>query len=107
MEQNGFTQHAQIVAVVAREVVEEPDAIERHPEIFDALSALARDDRLRGLFGGNGHDPVAFVNALVEGLAPYRTELLDDAPQLVESLVLLASELRRASREGLAASFVA
>jgi uncharacterized protein (DUF2249 family) len=99
MEQNRLTEQTQVVTLVAREVVEEPDAIERHPEIFDVLAELASGDNMDGLFGGNGHDPAAFVAALAEGLAPYRTELLDDAPELVEGLGILAAELARVSKQ--------
>lgn len=85
---------ARFIGLVATEAVDESDAIERHPEIIGLLSELSEQPDLNQLFGGNGHDPAAFVKALAEGLAPYRDAPLIEAPELVEGLALLAQTLR-------------
>lgn len=95
MEQDHFTQQAALIGLVATEAVEEPDAVARHPEVIDVVAGLAEHpDELNSLFGGNGHDPAAFVTALANGLVPYKDEPLDDAPELIEGLAVLAMALR-------------
>ena len=89
-----FIEEARLLQLVATEAVEEPDAISRHPEVVDVVSALANRDGLNALFGNNGHDPAAFATALAEGLAPYRDRPLTDAPELIEALALLAVALK-------------
>jgi hypothetical protein len=93
MENNGFTQEAQLVGLVAAEAVDEPDAIARHPEVVDVIADLAGREGLNALFGSNGHDPEAFVTALAAGLRPYKEWPLED-PGLVENMALLAAALR-------------
>jgi len=90
----GFQEEARLIGLVATEAVDEPDAIVRHPEVVDVVAALAGQPGLSALFGSNGHDPDAFVTALAAGLRPYQEVLLDDAPELVESMALLAQALR-------------
>ena len=86
---------AEFIAQVAYEASEEPDAIEQHPEIVDVLRGLTEDgEQLHVAFGTNGHNPVAFVTALADGLEPYRTEELEDAPELIDGLGFLAAALR-------------
>lgn len=93
MDKNGFALEAQLVGLVASEAVDEPDAVERHPEIVDVVADLAGREGLNALFGSNGHDPAAFVTALAAGLRPYRALPLED-PGLVENMALLAVALR-------------
>jgi hypothetical protein len=85
---------ARLVAQVAAEAVDEPDAIVRHPEVVDVVAKLAGRDGLRELFGSNGHDPDAFVMALADGMRPYQDLLLTDAPEIVEDLSWLAVALK-------------
>ena len=94
MEQTQFTEKVQLLSLVAEEAVDEPDVICRRPEVIDALGALAGYDRLNDYFGGNGHDPNGFAAALAEGLEPYRSRLLDDNPEMVQSLAFLAWALQ-------------
>jgi hypothetical protein len=94
MDQADFTQQVHLISVVAAEAPEESDVISRHPEVIDALTALASYDHLNNHFGGNGHDPNAFAAALAEGLAPYRDIPLDDNPELVQHLAFLAWALQ-------------
>lgn len=94
MKNNGFTRQAQLIGLVASEIVDEPDAIARHPEVVDVVAGLAGHDGLNELFGGNGHDPDAFVTALAAGLRPYQEQMLTDAPELVEDMAFLAVALR-------------
>lgn len=89
-----FADEAKLVALVAAEAVDEPDAIARHPEVVDVVARLAGRHGLNELFGSNGHDPDAFVTALAEGMRPYREMPLTDAPDLVENMALLAVALR-------------
>lgn len=94
---------AEFIARVAHEASEEPDAIEQHPEIVDVLRGLTDDgDHLYVAFGANGHDPVAFVNALADGLEVYRNRELEDAPELIDGLGFLASTLREHEASGAA-----
>lgn len=94
MEQRHFTEHVQLLSLVAAESVDEPDVISRRPEVIDALTAIAGYEHLNDHFGGNGHDPNGFAAALVEGLAPYRDRPLDDNPEMVQSLTFLAWALQ-------------
>ncbi len=94
MDQADFTQQVHLVSVVATEAQEEPDVVARHPEVIDALSALAAYDHLNDHFGGNGHDPKAFATSLAEGLAPYRTLPLNDNPELIQGLAFFAWALQ-------------
>jgi hypothetical protein len=89
----------QLIAQVATEAVDESDAIERHPEIIDLLNNLADQPTLNEAFGSNGHDPAAFVRALAEGLEPYRHAPLEDNPELVANLGLLAQRLREHAQQ--------
>jgi len=96
MDSRDFASRAEFIAQVAYEVSEEPDAIEQHPEIVETLRDLAADEHsLHEAFGANGHDPVAFVKALADGLEIYRTEPLERAPGLIDGLSLVASTLRQ------------
>ena len=96
MAQRDFAAKGQFIGLVAMEAAEESDAIERHPQVIDVLTDLADEPGLRDAFGANGHDPAAFVTALAEGLAPYRREPLDEAPELVEGLAFIAGTIREA-----------
>jgi hypothetical protein len=89
-----FTDQARLVGAVATEAIDEPDAIMRHPEVVDAIAGLAGQHGLNDLFGGNGHDPDAFVAGLADALRPYKAEPLNDAPELVQALNVLAVALR-------------
>lgn len=89
MDQAQFDQQVHLVSVVAAEASEESDAVARHPEVIDALNALAGYDRLNDHFGGNGHDPNGFAASLAQGLAPYRDAPLDN-PELVQGITFLA-----------------
>jgi hypothetical protein len=100
MEQQEIAEKAQFIALVATEAADESDAIERHPEIVDVLTDLSHYAEVPGLFGANGHDPVAFLKALAEGLAPYRTRPLEEAPELVNGLALVAQTLRHGVSNG-------
>lgn len=93
MGQHDFTQEAQLVSRVALEIVDEPDTVSRRPEVVETVASLAGREGLNDLFGGNGHDPDAFVTALAAGLRPY-TELPLTEPELVEGVSLLAVALQ-------------
>lgn len=95
MAQSNLTEQAHLVGLVASEAADEPDAIARHPEVVEALHDLAEREGLTELFGANGHDPAAFINALAEGLSLYRQQPLTDAPELVEGLAVVAQVLER------------
>lgn len=93
MEQAQFDKQVHLVSVVAAELREEDDAVQRHPEVIDALQALADFDRLNDYFGGNGHNPNGFAAALAEGLAPYRQAPLENQ-ELVQGINFLAWALQ-------------
>jgi hypothetical protein len=93
MDHSEFAEQAQLVGQVAFEAVDEPDAVARHPEVIDVVASLAGREGLNALFGGNGHDPDAFVTALAAGLRPYRELPLED-PEIVENMAMLAVALR-------------
>ncbi len=88
-----------IIATVATEAVEEPDAIARHPEIVDVLASLSTDaalcEAMERAAPGVMLDPAAYVQ-LADALGPYRQIPLDDAPELVQALAFLAWVLERA-----------
>lgn len=106
MRDHGLTERANLIARVAYEASEEADAIERHPQVVDVLSDIANDqsEQLYVAFGANGHDPVAFVNALAEGLEPYRVQPMEDQPELVAGMGLVGQTLRRYAANGNGAS---
>lgn len=93
MDYSEFIFEAGLVVQVAHEVVDEPDTVARHPDVVDAIASLAGRPGLNDLFGGNGHDPDAFVSALAEGLRPYTDEPLED-PEIIENIAVLAAALR-------------
>lgn len=93
MEQAQFDKQVHLISVVAAEAGEESDAVARHPEVIDALNALAGCDRLNDYFGGNGHNPNGFAAALAAGLEPYREAPLDN-PELVQGITFLAWALQ-------------
>jgi hypothetical protein len=93
MDQAQFDKQVHLICVVAAEASEEPDAVCRHPEVIDALNALAGYERLNDYFGGNGHNPNGFAAALAKGLAPYREAPLDN-PELVNGITFLAWALQ-------------
>lgn len=106
MQGQGLAEHEKLISRVAYEAAEESDAIERNPQVVEVLSDLAntQGEELYVAFGSNGHDPVAFVNALAEGLEPYRTEPLEEQPELVSGLGLVGWTLRHHAANGNGAS---
>jgi hypothetical protein len=94
MSSHDLQANARLISQVATEAAEEPDAIQRHPEVVDAVEALAGRSGLNALFGSNGHDPDAFVRALATGMKPYREIPLTDDPELVENMGVLGAALR-------------
>jgi hypothetical protein len=96
MEAHDLDAQAQFIAQVAREAVDEADAIARHPEIVDVLLELSQEPELLiEQFGDTGPDPASFVQALAEGLTPYRQAPLEEAPELITGLALVAEALQR------------
>lgn len=93
MDQAQFDKQVHLISVVASEASEEPDTVVRHPEVIDALNALAGYDQLNDYFGGNGHNPNGFAAALARGLEPYCEAPLDD-PDLVQGINFLAWALQ-------------
>ena len=94
MTEEGLIAKADFIGQVAAEASEESDAIERNPTIIEVLHELARYDGLNARFGGNGHDPNAYVEALAKGLTPYLTSPLEERPELVQSMGFLSWVLR-------------
>lgn len=90
MTEEAISAKAKFIGDVAEEAAEESDAIQRHPSVVDVLYELAQYDGLNSRFGGNGHDPNAYVAALARGLAPYRVRPLRENPDLVQSLGFLS-----------------
>lgn len=90
MTEEALTAKAKFIGMVASQAAEESDAIQRHPSIVDVLDELAQYQGLNSRFGGNGHDPNAYVAALAKGLAPYRVRPLGENPELVQSLGFLS-----------------
>jgi len=93
MEKAQFDKQVHLISVVAAEASEEPDAVARHPEVIDALQALANYDRLNDYFGGNGHNPNGFAASLAAGLEPYKSAPLDNQ-ELVQGMAFLAWALQ-------------
>ena len=93
MNKAEFDKQVHLVSVVAAEASEEPDAVSRHPEVIDALNALAGYDRLNDYFGGNGHNPNGFAAALAKGLEPYRQAPIEN-PELIQGIAFLAWALQ-------------
>ena len=95
--------HARILSIVASEAVGEPDAVSRRPEVIDTLVTLSRDPHLRdiveGVAPGVLPDPATDLAQLADALAPYRERPLDDAPELVERLALVAWILAQATSD--------
>ena len=102
MQDQGLAEQAGLIARVAYEAAEEADAVERHPQVVDVLSSIASEhgDQLYVAFGSNGHDPVAFVSALAEGLEPYRARPMEDQPELVAGMGLVAQTLKHYAGSG-------
>jgi hypothetical protein len=90
MTEEALAAKADFIGKVAAEAAEESDAIQRHPSIIDVLGEISEYEGLNDHFGGNGHDPNAYVAALAEGLAPYRVQPIEERPELVQSLGFLS-----------------
>lgn len=110
MESLDIAACARLLSLAATEAVEEPDTISRRPEVVDVLADLAKHEELPEAFaravGGAVTDPSAYVGALSQALAPYVDAPLDDAPELIEGLAIVAWVLERAaSDEGPAPDF--
>jgi hypothetical protein len=90
MTEEALAAKADYIGKVAAEAAEESDAIQRNPEIIDVLGEISQFQGLNARFGGNGHDPNAYVAALAQGLAPYRVQPLEERPDLVQSLGFLS-----------------
>jgi hypothetical protein len=94
METSDITRTASILSLVAIEAAEEPDAIERNPEVVDLLEEAADWNDLVELFErvipGVLDRPDDFLRALARELAPFRSVPLDDAPEVVLRLALVA-----------------
>lgn len=106
MPDHRLAEQANLIARVAYEAAEEADAIERSPQVVDVLSNIANEqgEELCVAFGSNGHDPVAFVQALAEGLEPYRVQPMEDQPGLVAGMGLVGQTLRHYAANGNGAS---
>jgi hypothetical protein len=90
MTEEALAAKADFIGRVAAEAAEESDAIQRNPEIIDVLAEVSQFGGLNTRFGGNGHDPSAYVEALAKGLEPYRQVPMEDRPELVQSLGFLS-----------------
>lgn len=101
MTEEALAAKARFIGMVAAQAAEESDAIQRHPTIVDVLNEVSHYQGLNDRFGGNGHDPSAYVAALAEGLSPYRVQPLEERPELVQSLGFLSwvLEEERSSEE--------
>jgi hypothetical protein len=101
MTEEALAAKAKFIGMVAAQAAEESDAIQRHPSIVEVLGEVAKYQGLNDRFGGNGHDPNAYVAALAEGLSPYRVQPLEERPELVQSLGFLSWVLQeqRSSEE--------
>lgn len=94
MDQAQFDRQVHVLSVVAAEAVEESDAVARHPDVIDALNAIAEYDQLNDrYFNGNGHDPNGLASSLAEALEPYKRAPLED-PKLVHGINFLAWALQ-------------
>lgn len=94
METSDITRTASILSVVATEAAEEPDAIARNPGVVDVLEEAADRDDLAELFErvipGVIDRPDEFLRNLAGELAPFQSEPLDDSPEIVVRLALVA-----------------
>jgi hypothetical protein len=90
MTEEALAAKADFIGKVAAEAAEESDAIQRNPEIIDVLAEVSKFGGLNARFGGNGHDPSAYVEALASGLEPYREQPMEERPELVQSLGFLS-----------------
>lgn len=90
MTEEALAAKADFIGMVAAQAAEESDAIQRHPSIVEVLGEVSEYQGLNDRFGGNGHDPNAYVEALAKGLAPYRAQPLEERPELVQSLGFLS-----------------
>jgi hypothetical protein len=98
MGHHQLAQQAEILTVTAREAVEELDAVREHPEVIDVLREMAGYDDLGAILNGDGgSDPAAYVSGLADALEPFRQELMDDEPELVEQLIVVADAVQRAA----------
>lgn len=98
MGHHQLAKHAEILAVTAREAAEELDAVREHPEVVDALRELAEYGGLGEVLNGvPGGDPAGYVRGLADALEPFRHELMDDEPELVERLAVVATAVQRAT----------
>jgi hypothetical protein len=94
---------AAILAKVATEAADEYDAVREHPEVIDVLRKLSRSDRLGDVFRGEaGDDPSAYLLDLADSLEPFREQLMDDEPELIERLLRVAALVHRAAERVLA-----
>lgn len=90
MTEEALAAKADFIGMVAAQAAEESDAIQRHPTIIEVLGEVAEYQGLNDRFGGNGHDPNAYVAALADGLSQYRVQPLEERPELVQSLGFLS-----------------
>jgi hypothetical protein len=94
METSEISRTASILSISAIEAAEEPDAIERRPEIVDLLEQVADRDDLGEVFErvipGLIEHPDGFLRTLAQDLAPFRSAPLEDAPELVLRLAFVA-----------------
>ncbi len=85
---------ARLLALVAVEASEEPDAIARHPEVIEVIQELADRDDVGAIFErvipGVVKEPASYLRSLASNLDRFRTEPLDDTPEAVENLALVA-----------------
>jgi hypothetical protein len=100
MRHHELAAHAAILAVTAKEAAEELDAVREHPQVIDTLRELGDYDRLGDILNGPaGDDPRGYVRSLADDLEPFRQELMDDEPELVERLVMVAAAVQRAAAQ--------
>jgi hypothetical protein len=98
MGRHRLATHAEILAVTAKEAAEELDAVRAHPQVIDTLRELASSGGVGEILNGSvGSDPEGYLRDLADALEPYRSELMDDEPELVERLALVAAALQRAA----------
>jgi hypothetical protein len=94
MEIPEIAEYARLLVLVAVEAAEEPDAISRRSEVVDILDDLADWDGLGAMFGrvipDAIPDPAEYVRSVSAALDPFLDNPLDDAPKVIEPLVLVA-----------------
>lgn len=94
MQTPDITESSRVLALVAVEAAEEPDAIARHPEVFEVLDELMEWSEIDGLFErvipGSIPDAVGYLRSVSESLRPFATAPLSDAPEVVEQLALVS-----------------